>query len=114
MNRAGSKHRCLIGGRRVDFQTVKGDFGSGKLVFGERADNPPVMSTVWNFTVLEAEGTGTRIRLESHYHARRIVEKLLIPIFRLAIKRVLTQLCADLKALCEGGYRAGQDPAASS
>lgn len=114
VNRAGSKHQCLIGSRRVNFETVKGDFGSGKLVYGERTDNPPIVSTLWSFTVLELEGAGTHVRLEIHYHAEGIFQKLLTPIFRLAINRAVSRLFKDLKELCEGGYLAGQEPTAGS
>jgi hypothetical protein len=114
VNRAGSKHQCLIGSRRVSFKTVKGDFDTEKLVYGEHTDNPLIVSSLWNFTVLEPKGTGTQVRIEFHYHTEGFVQKLLIPVVRVALKFAVTKLFKDLKVLCESGYLAAQEPAEGS
>ena len=94
----------MIGGRNVKFRTVKGDFESSKLVYGERTGDAPLVGNLWTFTILEAQRTGTRYRIESHYKPKNAFAKLLSPIFRMATTRATRQVFQDFKALCESDY----------
>ncbi len=88
VNRVGTPHRCVIGGRLVEFETVTNDFGDGRRVYGELLPGAPIVDDLVNYFIVEAEGQGTRLTLESHYRSRSLPWSLLNPI----IRRRLTQL----------------------
>ena len=89
MNRVGTKHQCVVRGDLLDFETVSADFGPQKMVYGERFVNPPIVKDVAVFTLLEAEGDGTRIHQEFHYHKKAFPLSLLTPIFGFFARRQL-------------------------
>jgi len=59
--------------------------------------DPPFVKDVALFTLLEAEGTGTRIRREIHYHKKQFPASLLTPIFRIFAKRQITTTLSNFK-----------------
>ena len=97
VNRIGLRHQCVIRGDLLDFETITADYGPKKLVYGERLMDPPFVKDVALFTLLEAEGTGTRIRREFHYHKKQFPASLLTPIFRIFAKRQITTSLSNFK-----------------
>ncbi|GMQ82150.1 MAG: hypothetical protein BMS9Abin05_1594 [Rhodothermia bacterium] len=90
VNRVGMQHQCVVRGDLLDFETISTDYGPNKLVYGERLVNPPFVKDLALFTLLEAEGTGTRIRREFHYRRKPFPASLLTPIFRIMAKRQIS------------------------
>jgi hypothetical protein len=100
INRAGTRHQCVIDGNLLDFETVKGDFGPERLVYGERIlGKTPVMDPTLYY-ILEAVDGGTRVCAEVHYRRKRFPKSLLAPLFRMAFTR---QLPKSLEGLAEVG-----------
>jgi len=91
VNRTGTRHQCVIRGDLLDFETISADYGPNKLVYGERLINPPIVKDLALFTVLEAEGSGTRIRREFHYHKKPFPASLLTPLFRIFARKQITK-----------------------
>lgn len=101
VNRVGTRHKCVVRGDLLEFETITADFGPQKLVYGERLTNPPFISELTSYTVLEAEGEGTRVRVEYHYRGKPFPGSLLVPLFRLGANRQLKQRLASMKGFAE-------------
>ena len=97
VNRTGMRHQCVVRGDLLDFETITADYGPNKLVYGERLMDPPLVKDLALFTLLEAEGTGTRIRREFHYHKKAFPASLLTPIFRIFAKRQISTALDSFK-----------------
>jgi hypothetical protein len=107
VNRAGTRHQCVIDGNLLDFETVKGDFGPERLVYGERIlGKTPVIDPTLYYILEEMDG-GTRVCAEVHYRPRPFPKSLLAPLFRVVFSR---QLPKSLEALAElGRTRNGEE-----
>ncbi len=101
VNRTGTRHQCVVRGDLLEFETTTADFGPRKLVYGERLMNPPFLSELTSYTVLEAEGEGTRVRVEYHYQGKPFPGSLLVPLFRFGANRQLKQQLASMKDVAE-------------
>lgn len=101
VNRVGTRHQCVVRGDLLEFETITADFGPQKLVFGERLMNPPLLSELTSYTVLEAEGEGTCVRVEFHYREKPFPGNMLVPLFRFGANRRLKQRLASMKQVAE-------------
>jgi hypothetical protein len=109
VNRAGARHQCVIDGNIIEFETVTGDFGTDRLVYGERilGDTPVLDPTL--YYILEREGSGTRVCAEVHYRAKPFPRSLMAPLFRWSFGREIPKA---LGALAEtAAARAGLETA---
>jgi len=100
VNRVGTRHQCVIDGNFIDFETVTGDFGPDRLVYGERilADTPVLDPTL--YYILEATAGGTRVCAEVHYQPKPFPKSLLAILFRLGFAK---QLSKSLDSIAEVG-----------
>ena len=105
VNRAGTRHQCVIDGTLIDFETVSGDFGPDRMVYGERilGDTPVLDPTL--YFILETEPGGTRVCAEVHYKPKPFPRSLLAALFRLGFSR---QLPKTLEAIAEVGRATAQ------
>lgn len=101
VNRLGTKHRCVVNGSLIDFETVEGDFGPGRRAYGEHVTSNPIVREHVNYFVVEAEGTGSRVHFEVHYLPRAFPLSLLAPLVRLRSRRFAPKLLAELKRVAE-------------
>ena len=117
VNRVGTKHRCVVGGNLIEFETITGDFGGDRLVYGERIIESPLVDDVASYYILESEGQATRVRLEVHYKPRPFPRSLLAPVFRFGFGRRLPGVLRSVKEVAERrpeptGAGAAANPAA--
>jgi hypothetical protein len=90
-NRVGTPHRCVIGGRVIDFETTTTDFGPGRFVYGERLLTPtPVVDPVVYY-ILEEDPDGTRVTAEAHFATRGLLGALKGRLFRIGIRKNLAE-----------------------
>lgn len=101
VNRSGTRHTCVIDGDLIEFETVTNDFGEGRMVYGERLLEPPLVREAVVFYVLEEEGDGTRLRMEVHYRPQPFPGSLLGPLFRLGFGRRLPGTLRAIKEAAE-------------
>lgn len=101
INRVGTKHHCVIGGDLIEFETVTDDFGEGRMAYGERLLNPPLVADCAAYYVVEPEGEGTRLRMEVHYQPRSFPRSLLAPLFRFGFRRRLPKVLRAIKEAAE-------------
>jgi len=100
VNSAGTRHQCVIDGDLIEFETVTGDFGPDKLVYGERilGDTPVLDPTL--YYILEGEEGGTKVSAEAHYRPKPFPKSVLAVLFRWKFGK---QLGKALKAIAEVG-----------
>jgi len=102
INRAGTKHVCVINQQHIEFETVRSDFGEDKWVYGERAKPPmPLVKNFINYYILEADGDETRMTVEMHPQPWPVFGRLLVPFFKWLMKRQLVQLLRNFKHFAE-------------
>ncbi len=101
VNRVGTRHRCVIDGRLIDFETVTNDFGPDRLVYGERVENNPFVDEHVNYFIVEPEGSGSRVCFEAHLRPRPFPRSLLAPLVRLRLGRLVPTLLGSLKQAAE-------------
>ncbi len=98
VNRIGTRHQCVIDGNLLDFETVSGDFGADRLVYGERIlGETPVDEPTLYYILEEADG-GTRVCAEVHYRSKPFPRSILGPLFRLAFGKQLTKTLGALQS----------------
>jgi hypothetical protein len=96
VNRIGTRHQCVIDGTVIEFETVSGDFGKERLVYGERLlGKAPVLDPTLYY-ILEQHPDGTRVSVEVHYRSKPFPRSLLAGPFRWVFSR---QLGKSLSAL---------------
>jgi Protein of unknown function (DUF2652)/Polyketide cyclase / dehydrase and lipid transport len=102
VNRVGTRHQCIVKGQRLDFETIKADFGPNALVVGERMDDPPLVESFAAYWIIAKASEGTRVRVELHYQPGKRVPRLTGFIFRVMarvfIRRTLRLLSRALAA----------------
>lgn len=116
VNRSGTRHRCLVDGRLIDFETVSGDFGPRSRAYGEYVVSNPLVLDHVNYFVVDPEGDGSRVRFEAHYRPRAFPLSVLAPLVRLQLRRVIPQVMEALKqaAETESGERVPEHLAAAA
>ena len=82
VNRVGTKHFCVIGDKKIEFETVSKDFGSNSLVYGEKLAKFPLVKEFINYYIIESQGRGTLLTIEVHYRPWPIIGWFFIPFFR--------------------------------
>ena len=101
INRLGTKHTCVIGKNDVQLETITNDFGEEKLVYGERVISPPIVKEIVNYFILEANGKGTTLTLESHIQPKGFISKLFVPLIKKKFSKTAGENLQSLKQLCE-------------
>jgi len=103
VNRVGTEHRCVIGAHLFDFRTITNDFGEGDLVYGEHSLENPLVDNVEIYYIVAQEGTGTRLRFETHYRPKPFPSSLLAFLFRFRFTKLGAELLDGVKVAAERG-----------
>lgn len=102
LNRLGAKHQCIVDGQDIEFKTVTGDFGIGKLVYGEQTSSIPLVKESTNYFILEEMDNGnTRLVVEIHFKKHPFMAWLFTPIFKRLVSKGLSLSLAKFKELLE-------------
>lgn len=101
VNRIGTEHRCVIGDRLIDFETVTNDFGEGRKAYGEHLPNNPIVREHVNYFIVEPEGERARLTIEVHYTPRAFPLSLLSPLMRRQAKKFVPPLLDQIKSAAE-------------
>lgn len=105
VNRAGTRHQCVIDGDIINFETVTDDLGPGQLVYGERilGKTPALEPTL--YYILEEDGEGTTLSAELHYRPKPFPKSLLAIPFRLAFSKQLPKSLAAIAEVAAEGFK---------
>ncbi len=82
INRAGTKHVCVLEHGAMKMETVRPTLKGEKLVFGEKTSSFPLVKEMVSYYILSSNGTFTNIRMEIHYVLASFFGKLFEPIIR--------------------------------
>jgi len=105
VNRSGTRHVCLIGDRDIEFETVKNEFGSGRLVYGERLINQPFMKQVTIYYIMEPLKDHTKLIVEAHYHPKPPLGWFMIPLLKQRFRKLFSGYLPAIKEACERNYK---------
>ena len=100
VNKVGTRHQCLIDGDLIDFETVTGDFGPDRLIYGERVLSDAPVLDLTLYYIMEEEASGTRVCAEVHYQAKTFPKSILAIPFRFVFAK---QLSKSLAAIAKAG-----------
>jgi hypothetical protein len=103
VNRLGTVHVCLLDTGTLKFSTVRADAGPNGLAYGEELLNAGWVRQSSRYYLLDADGAGTRVRLEVHYRHWALSGWLLDRTFQKASAREIDRHLHLLKAYCERG-----------
>ncbi len=98
VTRVGTRHRCLVQGQTIDFETTTADFEGDRLVYGEVVRENPLVDRFALFWLIDEDNGGSRVRLELHYHPKRFPRNALSPLFRLVGRRIARKVIEQLSA----------------
>ena len=102
VNRVGTRHHCVVGGKLIEFETVTDDFGEGRRAYGEHILGAPLVDDAVCYWIMESEGSEmTTLRVEVHYKARPFPAGLLTPLFRFSFGRRLPHTLEAIRAVAE-------------
>ncbi|MFT7231520.1 MAG: hypothetical protein ACI8TA_000729 [Cyclobacteriaceae bacterium] len=101
VNRAGEKHLCYVDGKVLTLESVGGDFGEGVQVFGEKTTDVPVLESVTTYFILESKAEKTHLRIEAHLKAKSFLAKLVSPLIRGKVKKILMENLDSIKSAAE-------------
>lgn len=104
VNRIGTKHICLIGSKRIDFETVFKDADKDKIVYGERLNNLPVIKDMVIYYLLEKTGKSTKLILEAHYETLPLIGFIILPFVKNIIQKNIRKTIYSFKHVCENQY----------
>ena len=103
VNRLGAVHVCLLDTGPLKFRTVNADAGPGSMAYGEELLNAGWVRQSSRYYLLDAEGAGTRVRLEVHYRHWPLGGWLLDRSYQKVAAREVHRHLHLLKAYCERG-----------
>ena len=101
VNRAGTQHVCVFDNRNIHLETVKGDFGKGRLVFGERSKDVPFSKEVTTYFILEEVEEGVLMRVEAHPVPAGGIKRLFFPIIRNGLSKGMSSIIREIKRIAE-------------
>lgn len=87
VNRIGTKHFCVIGNNKIEFETVSHDFGKDKQVYGEKIARFPLVKEFTSYYILEESEGGTRLSIQVHFKPWPILGWLLLGYFKKTIRK---------------------------
>lgn len=105
VNRAGTRHVCLIDDREIEIETVKNDFGKNRMVYGERLLHFPFVRELTVYYILEAVHKYTKLIIEAHYHSLPMFGWLFTPILKSRIKKMIAFSLPGIKEACERNHK---------
>ena len=108
-NQVGTKHICVINSKHLKFETVANSVTEKRRVYGERVLNAPLIKEGVTFWVMEAEGDGTRLKLEYHIIPIPVVGGLFKPLIRAKLKKTVTATLNQIKDFSENEFNPERD-----
>ena len=101
VNRAGTKHQCVINGKAINFETVKTNI-EGKLVFGEVTTDFPIADEMTTYFIFEPQGEDrTKLTIEVHPFVSSKIKGLLLSVLKSFIWKKLKEPFDALKEVAE-------------
>ena len=100
-NRVGTKHRCLFNNGFADFETITNDFGSDRVVYGEKLTSLPFAKDMSVYYIMKDIGDSTELEMEFHYHLKPVWGWLLTPFVRSNFRKNISKTVAALKQVSE-------------
>jgi len=101
VNRVGSKHKCVVNDKLINFETITADFG-GKLVYGERTQEVPVIDGLNSYFIMEPRGKKeTMLTIEIHPFTLSPIKKLFVPVLKLLAWKKLKDQFSLIKKVAE-------------
>jgi len=97
VNRVGTRHVCVFSNEEIEFETVTNDFGSNKLVYGERLDNYKFVKEATNYFILEDKEGQTLLRIESHIMPKNKVIKLFSLFYKMIFRKTLKKAFGNIE-----------------
>lgn len=88
INRIGTQHICVFEKGQAQFESVTNDFGSDKIVYGEKFLKFPLAKDFIFYFILSPLHNKTKVRIEVHYQPIPIIGWLLKPIINRNIKKI--------------------------
>ncbi|MBX2843980.1 MAG: hypothetical protein KTR26_19565 [Flammeovirgaceae bacterium] len=102
VNRQGMKHICVIGSRKISFETVTNDFGNHKIIYGEKTNQFPLVKNFTTYFIFEKAGNDqTKLNIELHMTPHPIIGWMLIPLFKKKMKVEIEKMLRAIKSVCE-------------
>jgi len=88
INRAGTKHICVLEYGTMKIETVRPALKEKELVYGERTSSFPLVKDMVTYYILNSDGALTNIRMEIHYVLTPFFGKLFEPIIRNRMRKI--------------------------
>ena len=101
VNRIGTRHRCVVQGNLIDFETIIAERGEHTIVYGEQVDRNPLVKRFAVFWILEQKAEGTHLAIELHYFLKPFPMNLIGPIFRWNARKQVKGMFERIKLIAE-------------
>ncbi len=102
INQVGTKHVCVFDSQTIEFESVKTDFGTDNLVYGEKiVDLPSFANDITIYFLVGHEKKGSRVQLQVHYQLKSWARIIMNPLFRYKNKQINEKVLQHLKEYCE-------------
>ncbi len=101
VNRIGTKHLCVIGNNKIEFETVSKNLGQSRLVYGEKVLNFPIVKEFTTYFVIEGKGEGTLLCVEVQYKPLPVIGWLFVPLFRSRFRKQIRKAIELIRELSE-------------
>jgi Protein of unknown function (DUF2652)/Polyketide cyclase / dehydrase and lipid transport len=101
VNRAGTRHHCVVDGHLMEFETVRAEHADGQLVYGELMIENPMVDEMACYYILEPDGAETKLRIEIHFRSKPFPKKLLAPVFRFICSRRAPRIARAIREAAE-------------
>jgi hypothetical protein len=103
INQIGTKHTCVIGSRTVEFETVTSDFGSDRLVYGEKTTEIPLIREGVTYFVVEDHDGKTEVCVECHFRSSPIKMWIFKKLLANKLRGSLVNSLGLIKSVAEKG-----------
>ncbi len=104
INRVGSKHRCIINGKAIDFETIHNADNDGILAYSERTTDIPFLKPFITSFQVENQDGKSKVSVSGIAENRSFLTRLLSPLFRKKMKAQLEKTLVALKTFVEVDY----------
>jgi len=104
INRVGSKHRCIVDGKLIDFETIYNSDNDGILTYSERTTDIPFLKPFITSFQVENQNGKSKVSAIGIVENRSFLISLLSPLLKNKIKAKLKNTLVGLKSYLELGY----------
>jgi hypothetical protein len=71
LNRAGTKHNCVVGQNQVEFETMPHGGATGQLIYSERTTSAPFAKVIDSYSVFTETASGTRVEISIYVELKK-------------------------------------------